>query len=119
MKLRKLTALVVTLAIFAGIILPANVFIASAETSNTYTTDGSLSNLLQKAARKPSEAGALQVLSKGSGKTLCDQNGDPIQLRGMSTHGLQWFPGIINDNAFSALSNDWGSNVIRLCRSKE
>jgi endoglucanase len=32
----------------------------------------------------------------------------------MSTHGLQWFPGILNNNAFAALANDWGSNVIRL-----
>ncbi|HEX9060900.1 MAG TPA: carbohydrate-binding domain-containing protein [Clostridia bacterium] len=47
-------------------------------------------------------------------KTLCDKNGDPIQLRGMSSHGLQWFPDSINDNAFAALSNDWGANVIRL-----
>lgn len=60
------------------------------------------------------DGGALQVLTKGDVKTLCDQNGDPIQLRGMSTHGLQWYPEILNDNAFSALSNDWGSNVIRL-----
>ncbi len=37
-----------------------------------------------------------------------------IQLRGMSTHGLQWYPEILNDNAFAALSNDWGANVIRL-----
>ncbi|HEX9060901.1 MAG TPA: cellulase family glycosylhydrolase, partial [Clostridia bacterium] len=114
MKLRKLTALFVALSMLAGIMLPVNVFIASAETSNSYTAPSDLPNLIQKAAKKPSAAGALQVLSKGSGKTLCDQNGDPIQLRGMSTHGLQWFPGIINDNAFAALSNDWGSNVIRL-----
>ena len=31
------------------------------------------------------------------------------------THlGLQWYPEILNDNAFAALSNDWGANVIRL-----
>ena len=32
----------------------------------------------------------------------------------MSTHGLQWFPEIINQNAFAALANDWSCNVIRL-----
>jgi hypothetical protein len=37
-----------------------------------------------------------------------------VQLRGMSTHGLQWFPQILNDNAFRALAVDWGSNVVRL-----
>lgn len=27
---------------------------------------------------------------------------------------MQWFPQILNSNAFAALSRDWGSNVIRL-----
>lgn len=63
---------------------------------------------------KPSVGGALQILEKDGQKTLCDQNGNKIQLRGMSTHGLQWYPEIINDNAFSALANDWNCNVIRL-----
>jgi len=63
---------------------------------------------------KPSVGGALQILVKSGVKTLCDKNGNPIQLRGMSTFGLQWAPGIINNNAFAALANDWNSNVIRL-----
>jgi endoglucanase len=65
--------------------------------------------------KKPSEAGAISVGESVYGyKTLVDADGNPIQLRGMSTHGLQWYPEIINDNAFAALANDWGSNVIRL-----
>ena len=64
--------------------------------------------------RKPSEAGALQIIEHNGIKTLGDESGDPIQLRGMSTHGLQWYPDIINENAFAALANDWESNVIRL-----
>ncbi|MCR2823730.1 glycoside hydrolase family 5 protein [Lederbergia panacisoli] len=59
-------------------------------------------------------AGKLQVLKKSGVMTLCDETGNPIQLRGMSTHGLQWYPEIINNNAFAALSKDWGANVIRL-----
>ncbi len=66
------------------------------------------------AAEKPSHGGALQLLTVNGEKTLCNQKGDPIQLRGMSTAGLQWFPEIINNNAFAALSKDWGCNVIRL-----
>jgi endoglucanase len=64
--------------------------------------------------KKPSEAGALQVKDVDGQMKLCDKNGEPVQLRGMSTHGLQWFGEIINDNAFSALSTDWECNVIRL-----
>ncbi|MFP4661753.1 MAG: carbohydrate-binding domain-containing protein [Halanaerobiales bacterium] len=62
----------------------------------------------------PSTAGALQLIETNGMKTLADEAGDPIQLRGMSTHGLQWFPEILNDNAFSALTNNWGANVVRL-----
>ncbi|MFW5972129.1 MAG: carbohydrate-binding domain-containing protein [Bacillota bacterium] len=65
-------------------------------------------------AVKPSEAGSLKLTDFEGMKTIGDENGDPIQLRGMSTHGLQWFPEILNDNAFAALSNDWGANVVRL-----
>ena len=46
--------------------------------------------------------------------TLADSNGVPIQLRGMSTHGLQWYPGIVNGNSFKAFYTDWDANVIRL-----
>lgn len=72
------------------------------------------SNLIVPTAIKPSIGGALQVIEVDGKKTLCSEDGNPIQLRGMSTHGLQWFPEIINNNAFAALSNDWDSNVIRL-----
>ncbi|MFB9275373.1 carbohydrate-binding domain-containing protein [Cohnella cellulosilytica] len=64
--------------------------------------------------RKPSEAGALQIVEENGMKTLAGENGEPMQLRGMSTHGLQWFQEIINDNAFAALAGDWESNVVRL-----
>jgi len=64
--------------------------------------------------KKPSVGGALQILNKSGVMTLCDSEGNPIQLRGMSTFGLQWTPGIINNNAFAALANDFDSNVIRL-----
>lgn len=66
------------------------------------------------AVKKPSAGGMLQLLMKDGIMTLSDANGDPIQLRGMSTHGLQWFPEAVNDNAFKALANDWGANVVRL-----
>ncbi len=64
--------------------------------------------------KRPSEAGALQVVEIDGQMTLADQNGEKIQLRGMSTHGLQWFGEIVNENAFATLSKDWECNVIRL-----
>ncbi len=56
-----------------------------------------------------SEHGALHV----SGTSLCDKNGTPIQLKGVSTHGLSWFPEYVNAEAFSSLRS-FGVNTIRL-----
>jgi len=66
------------------------------------------------AVRKPSQAGALQLVEYNGKLTLAGEDGEPVQLRGMSTHGLHWFGEIVNENAFAALSNDWECNVIRL-----
>ncbi len=79
-----------------------------------FAAEEELDYLVVSPTVKPSEGGALKIVEKDGQMTLGDQNGNPIQLRGMSTHGLQWFPEIINNNAFAALSNDWGANMIRL-----
>ncbi|UJF34338.1 carbohydrate-binding domain-containing protein [Paenibacillus hexagrammi] len=75
---------------------------------------GNYEHLEAAPAVKPSVGGALQLIENNGRKTLGDAQGNPIQLRGMSTHGLQWYPEIINNNAFAALSHDWGANLIRL-----
>jgi endoglucanase len=48
------------------------------------------------------------------GVKLCNQYGKPIQLRGMSTHGLQWYSQCVNDASLSALSGDWGADIVRI-----
>lgn len=45
---------------------------------------------------------------------LVDKNGKGYQLRGMSTHGLTWFPEFVNESAFKTLRDDWNTNVVRL-----
>lgn len=54
--------------------------------------------------------GALKV----SGTKLVDENGDTVQLKGLSTHGIAWFPDYINQDCFRQLHEDFGINVIRL-----
>lgn len=54
--------------------------------------------------------GALSV----KGVDLVDKSGQPYQLKGVSTHGLQWFPQYVNEDAFRTLRDDWGANVVRL-----
>ncbi|MCH5274673.1 MAG: cellulase family glycosylhydrolase [Lachnospiraceae bacterium] len=58
----------------------------------------------------PSLCGALHV----DGTQLVDEQGRPVQLRGISTHGLQWFPEYVNEDCFRELHEDWKANVIRL-----
>ncbi|MCR5801493.1 MAG: cellulase family glycosylhydrolase [Lachnospiraceae bacterium] len=60
--------------------------------------------------------GALSVSSDGK---LVDKNGDIVQLYGMSTHGLSWFPQYVDENAFRTLRDDWGANCVRLAMYTE
>ena len=57
----------------------------------------------------PSVSGRLHV----HGTALVDEAGNPAQLRGVSTHGIAWFPEYINSETFSQVK-EWGANVMRL-----
>ena len=45
---------------------------------------------------------------------LVDKNGKLYQLKGVSTHGLAWFPQYVNEEAFRTFRDKWGANLIRL-----
>ena len=64
---------------------------------------------------RPSINGKLQVIDG----QLSDASGKAVQLRGVSTHGLTWFPAYINANLFGQLSDDWNCNLIRLAMYSE
>ncbi|MEZ3181595.1 cellulase family glycosylhydrolase [Streptomyces pimonensis] len=48
------------------------------------------------------------------GVNLCNQYGRPVQLRGMSTHGIQWFSRCYNTASLDALAKDWRSDLLRI-----
>ncbi|MFG2039989.1 cellulase family glycosylhydrolase [Dactylosporangium sp. NPDC048998] len=48
------------------------------------------------------------------GVNLCNQYNKAIQLRGMSTHGIQWFASCINATSLNALANDWNADLLRI-----
>ena len=48
------------------------------------------------------------------GVKLCNQYDKPIQLRGMSTHGLQWYAQCVKTASLDALANDWGADILRI-----
>ena len=47
------------------------------------------------------------------GVQLSNEAGSPIQLRGMSSHGLQWFPQCFTQSSVQALASSWGADVFR------
>lgn len=49
-----------------------------------------------------------------NGTNLVDQNNNIVQLRGISTHGIAWYPDYVNYDSFKTLRDEFGANVIRL-----
>ena len=68
------------------------------------------------ADKLPAGENALEKYGRLSvkGTKLVDENGKTVQLTGVSTHGLSWFPEYVNKGAFQSLRDTWGVNIIRL-----
>ncbi len=45
--------------------------------------------------------------------TLCNEAGEPVQLRGMSSHGLQWYGKYANEKVITWLRDDWNAQLWR------
>ena len=54
--------------------------------------------------------GALEV----KGIHITDQKGEVFQLRGVSTHGIQWYSQYTTEETFKTLRDDWQINTVRL-----
>lgn len=50
---------------------------------------------------------------KLDGVQLVDSHGTPVQLMGMSSHGLHWFPECYSKASIEFLVKNWGINVFR------
>ncbi len=48
------------------------------------------------------------------GSQIVDSKGQVFQLKGVSTHGLSWYPQYVSKAAFKSLRDDWGANAVRL-----
>lgn len=53
------------------------------------------------------------ALSVKEGK-LVDSKGNKVQLLGVSSHGLSWYPEFITADSIKSMKENWGINVIRL-----
>ena len=56
------------------------------------------------------EHGALSL----NGTNIIDENGEKFQLKGVSTHGLQWYPQYVNKETFEYMRDNWKINAVRL-----
>jgi endoglucanase len=104
MRQRKImTAVGVMLATVAAGYLAVTTQFAAAE-----TTEATL--FVGPAGSPTAVNGALSVC----GVNLCNEAGEAVQLRGMSSHGLQFFPDCLNPDSLAALRNDWNADFIRI-----
>src|ERR1041384_6100434 len=72
---------------------------------------GTLMSIPASAAATPvAEHGKLSVC----GRQLCNEDGQAVQLRGLSTHGLQWYANCVNYRSLDVLANDWNADVLRI-----
>ena len=84
-----------------------NTEVSEMSVSSNTSTESNVSHTVNK--NGPREHGYLRV---EQGK-LTDENGSAFQLRGMSTHGIGWYPNYINAGAMGSIS-EAGGNVIRV-----
>lgn len=76
-------------------------------------TQGSAQEPAKEPAKEPVAAQSPAPL-RVEGAQLVNNEGEAVQLKGISTHGLSWFPQYVNPELFGELARDWGANTVRL-----
>lgn len=98
---------------------------APANTEKPTSTEASTSTMVPTVTQKPTvtEESSGDEIAEGTnfngalhveGTKLVDSTGTQVQLRGISTHGLSWFPEYVNAEMIKQLKEEWGCNVVRL-----
>ncbi len=87
-------------------------------TSSTTTSSSTPSEAPPpSAAPRPDDPSAPPVERHGQlsvcGTDLCDESGQTVQLRGMSTHGLQWYRQCLTDASLDVLFDEWRADLLR------
>lgn len=86
---------------------------SDAGSSDTDSDDANMENVDPDSYSKTSyygKHGRLHV----EGRNLVDKNGKKIVLKGVSTHGIGWFPQYVNYRSFKTLKKKYKVNVVRL-----
>jgi len=56
---------------------------------------------------------------KVKGTKLVNEQGKAVTLKGVSTHGINWYPQYVNKSAFKTMRDQWGVNCVRLAMYTE
>lgn len=95
-----------------------NVVVGSKSDNHTENTDKTSDNKENADKNSGNKGGAVVTDFSGKlsvkGTNLVDKDGNTVQLHGISTHGLAWFPDYVNYESFRTLRDEFGANVIRL-----
>lgn len=95
-----------------------DIFLTEQPSSEIYTNESTKESVVENETKGLTEEtdnintsyGKLNV----SGTKLKDDAGNVVQLKGISTHGIAWFPDYVNEQCFKELHENYGINVIRL-----
>lgn len=103
------------LALIASLLLASFLMVGcaqqpAAEEEQQATTEQTEEATKTTSIAAPSTCGQLKV----QGTQLTSDSGEAVQLRGVSTHGLAWYPDYVNEEFFGELRNSWNANVVRL-----
>lgn len=110
-------ALLLAFSMVLGLcLIPENEVYAASQIACNYTLTGNTSNY-NPSVTPYQMHGKLSV----SGTNLVDASGNPVQLRGVSLHGIQHtngsttaFKDYVNLASFQILRDEWGVNLIRI-----
>ena len=89
---------------------PASESTAAVPETTEESTSESAPGPVEDGRARPSSCGVLQVKN---GK-LCDENGEPVMLRGVSVNGLITSESFLNEDLFRQLAEEDGVNLFRL-----
>ena len=109
MKRQKLRLQIVG-GLVAALLVPGVAVASAAQFRGEATTAAPVTALAPPAGSPVAINGQLKVC----GTKVCNQNGKQIQLRGMSTHGIQWYSQCVKNASLDALAKDWKADVLRV-----
>lgn len=85
-----------------------------AKNSGTSPNSGKIINNKEAIQKENNNLVSYNGKLKLDGVNIVNQYNEKFQLKGISSHGLQWYGNFINEENIKILKDDWHSNVFRI-----